>query len=179
MAQKFSLVRKNPCNLKFFSTVLKYIASKSTRFGLLFSSNLDSATRSKVMKKIIFCTGLILTLGVFGFGQKQNSRTASSSTSGSGSASSSSKASSDRGLTIDSGTQISGELQNAVDVKRSKVGDQVLLKTTKDIKQNGKTLVPKGSNLIGRITEVQQKTKSNGASRLGMVFDRVQGRNLD
>jgi len=80
---------------------------------------------------------------------------------------------------LDSGTRIDGQLQNSVDVKKSKVGDQVLLKTTKDIKQNGKTVVAKGSNLIGRITEVQQKTKSNGQSRLGMVFDRLEGKNLD
>src|SRR5258708_1102899 len=131
------------------------------------------------MKRIILFTGLILTLAAFGFGQKQDRRAASSSTSGSGSASSSSKASSDRGIMLDSGTRINGELQNAIDVKKSKVGDQVLLKTTKDIKQNGKTVVAKGSNLFGRITEVQQKTKSNGQSRLGMVFDRLEGRNLD
>src|SRR5258706_3850376 len=154
------------------------IASKSIRFGLLFSSSLDSATRSKVMKKIIFCTGLIFTLAAFGFGQKQGRRSASSSTSGSGNASSSTKASSDRGIMLDSGTRIDGQLQSAVDVKKSKVGDQILLKTTRDIKQNGKTVVAKGSNLVGRVTEVEQKTKSNGASRLGMAFDRIEGKDL-
>ena len=131
------------------------------------------------MKRIVLFIGLILTLVALGFGQKQDRRVVSSSTSGSGNASSSSKASTDRGIMLDSGTRIDGQLQNAVDVKKSKVGDQVLLKTTKDIKQNGKTVVAKGSNLIGRITEVQQKTKSNGQSRLGMVFDRLEGKNLD
>lgn len=130
------------------------------------------------MKKIIFCTGLIFTLAALGFGQKQGRRSASSSTSGSGNASSSTKASSDRGIMLDSGTRIDGQLQSAVDVKKSKVGDQVLLKTTRDIKQNGKTVVAKGSNLVGRVTEVEQKTKSNGTSRLGMVFDRIEGKDL-
>jgi hypothetical protein len=130
------------------------------------------------MKNTIICTGLILILGIFGFGQKQDQKSASASTSGSANGSSSSKVTSSRGITLDSGTRIEGELQNTVDVKKSKVGDKVLLKTTKDIKQNGKTVVAKGSSLIGRITEVSQKTKSNGQSRLGMVFDRIESKNL-
>ena len=106
------------------------------------------------MKKLIICTGLILMFGIFGFGQK------------------------DRGVVLDSGTRIDGQLQSTVDVKKSKVGDEVVLKTTKAIKQDGQTVVPKGSRLIGRITEVQEKTKSNGGSKLGMVFERIEGKNL-
>lgn len=123
------------------------------------------------MKKIIICTGLILSFGVFGFGQKQKQQPDAAD-------SNNSKRSTDRGVFLASGTQIDGQLQGAVDVKKSRVGDQVVLKTTKSIKQNGETVVPKGANLIGRITEVQQKAKSNGQSRLGMVFDRIEGKNL-
>lgn len=79
---------------------------------------------------------------------------------------------------LGSGTQIEGQLQGSVDAKSSRVGDQVVVKTTKAIKQNGETVVPKGSRLIGRITEVQQKTRPSGGSRLGMVFERLEGKDL-
>jgi hypothetical protein len=74
--------------------------------------------------------------------------------------------------------RIEGQLQNAVDVKRAKVGDEVLLKTTKAVKQNGQTVIPKGSMLLGRVTEVAKRSKGNSVSRLGMIFDRLQGRDL-
>lgn len=128
------------------------------------------------MKNIFFCTGLIFILSVFGFGQKQ--RPATASTAASGSASNKSSLSSNKGVMLGSGTAVSGELQNTLDVRKARVGDPVLLKTTRAIKQNGETIVPKGSSLIGHVTEVSQKTKSNGSSRLGMVFDRVEGKNL-
>ena len=83
-----------------------------------------------------------------------------------------------QGSSISSGTNIEAQLQNSLDVKKAKVGDQVVLRTTHAIKQNGQTVVAKGSNLVGHVTEVQQKAKGNGGSRLGMVFDRLQGQNL-
>lgn len=78
------------------------------------------------------------------------------------------------GAGLESGTQISGQLQNSIDVKKAKVGDQVVLKTTQAIKQNGKTVVNKGSNIVGRVTEVQQKTKGQAMSKIGVVFDSLQ-----
>jgi hypothetical protein len=77
------------------------------------------------------------------------------------------------------GTSLEAQLQSVIDVRKSSVGDEVVLKTTKAIKQNGETVVPKGANLIGRITEVKRKTKDNATSKIGMVFDRIQGKNLD
>lgn len=78
------------------------------------------------------------------------------------------------GTVLDTGTQISGQLQNSIDVRKAKIGDQVILKTTKAIKQNGQTVVSKGSNIIGKITEVQQKTKNNAMSKLSVMFDSIQ-----
>ncbi len=75
---------------------------------------------------------------------------------------------------IASGTEISGQLQNSLNVQKAKVGDEVLLKTKKAIKQNGQTVVAKGSTLIGHVTEVQQKTKGTAMSKVGILFDRLQ-----
>ena len=77
------------------------------------------------------------------------------------------------------GTNLEAELQSVIDVRKSNVGDEVVLKTTKAIKQNGEVVVPKGAKLIGRITEVKRKTKDDATSKVGMVFDRIQGKQLD
>ena len=79
---------------------------------------------------------------------------------------------------LQSGTQISGQLQSALDVKKAKVGDQVILKTTQNIKQNGQIVVKKGSNIFGRVTEVQQQAKGQAISRLGVLFDSLQNGKL-
>src|SRR5262249_7588413 len=75
-------------------------------------------------------------------------------------------------------TNLQAELQNTLDARNAKVGDEVILKTTQAVKQNGRVVVPKGTSLIGRVTEVQQRPKNGVQSRLGMVFDRIQGRDL-
>lgn len=81
-------------------------------------------------------------------------------------------------LEIASGTHLAGKLQSTLDVRRAQVGDQVVLKTTKAIKSGGSTVVPKGARLIGHISEVTQKTKSNGGSSIGLVFDRLENDSL-
>jgi hypothetical protein len=79
-----------------------------------------------------------------------------------------------KSLALDSGTQLSGQLQSAIDVRRAKAGDPVVLKTTKAIKSGGQVVVAKGSHLVGHVTEVVQRTKDNGASRIGILFDRLE-----
>jgi hypothetical protein len=79
-----------------------------------------------------------------------------------------------KSIQLDSGTRFAGELQNTIDVRKAKVGDQVLLKTTQAVKSGGRTVVGKGSKLIGHVTEVAQKDKGNGESRVGILFDRLE-----
>lgn len=74
---------------------------------------------------------------------------------------------------LSSTTQISGQLQNSLDVTKAKPGDQVILKTVRDVKDKGTVVVKKGSQLIGRVTEVQRKTKENATSRIGVIFDQL------
>jgi len=140
------------------------------------------------MNKVYLILALILSLSVAGAAQQQkrsNSGSVKTSASGNGSASSKTSVTrknagnnSGRTLSLDSATNIAGELQSTLDAKHAQVGDQVILKTTKAIKQNGETIIPKGSSLIGHVTEVQQRTKGNAMSKLGLVFDRVEGKNL-
>jgi hypothetical protein len=81
-------------------------------------------------------------------------------------------------LLLMSGATIDAQLQKSVDVKSAKVGDEVVLKVTKSIKQNGEVVIPKGTALIGRITEVQRRAGENSRSKLSLIFGRIQGREL-
>ena len=77
-------------------------------------------------------------------------------------------------VTLTSGTRITAELQRSIDVNSASVGDEIVLKTKQSVKQNGEVVVPKGAQLIGRVTDVAPRTKDNGESRIGIIFDRIQ-----
>jgi hypothetical protein len=84
-----------------------------------------------------------------------------------------------KSINLESGTRLTGELQNTIDVRRAKVGDQVVLKTTQAIKSEGRTVVGKGSRLMGHITEVAPKSKASGESRVGILFDHLERGSLE
>ena len=119
------------------------------------------------MNRIVLAFGL-LTIAVTGvFAQKTSTNVATT-------ASTRASAMKNGAAVIQSGTQISGQLQSTLDTKNARVGDQVVLKATNAVKQNGQTVVEKGSRLIGHVTEVQQRAKNGAGSRVGVVFDRLQ-----
>ncbi|MDT4898376.1 MAG: hypothetical protein QOH25_3453 [Acidobacteriota bacterium] len=101
-------------------------------------------------------------------------------TSGSASASSATSSSvSGKAINLQSGTRVMAQLQDTLDVRRARVGDQVLLKTTEAIKANGRTVINKGARLIGHVTEVSQRTRANGESSIGLVFDQMESGSLE
>lgn len=118
------------------------------------------------MKKIIPSVCLMLIFGVFCFGQKQETEPDSIENS------------EGKSVNLTSAANVEAQLEKNLDVKKSEIGDQVVLRVTKTIKQNGEVVVPKGARLIGRITEVQEKTKNNAASRIGVLFERLEGKNF-
>ena len=125
-------------------------------------------------------TFLIVTLAL-GCAASALAQTHKVQTSTSASSDTSAKASAHQGqrnVEIASGTRLAAQLQNTLDVRRAHVGDQVVLKTTEAIKQNGHTMVNKGARLIGHITEVQQRAQGNAESRIGLVFDRLESGSL-
>jgi hypothetical protein len=120
------------------------------------------------MKKLIPAISLAAICAATGVAQTSQS-------SGSASASSNTSASKqERQVNIQSDTQVSAQLENTLDVRRVKPGDRVVMKTLQPIKQNGQTIVPKGSRLIGHVTDVAQRSRSNGESHLGVALDRLQ-----
>jgi hypothetical protein len=95
---------------------------------------------------------------------------------GSGSASASSAASTENGQTnasLGSGAAINAELTAPVDSKKAKPGDPVAARTTEPTKSNGKTVIPKGSKLVGHVTQASARAKGDSESALGIVFDKA------
>lgn len=68
-------------------------------------------------------------------------------------------------------TDVSAQLAKKLDSKDAKVGDEVVAKTTADARLADGTKLPKGSRLVGHVTEVEAKSHDNHDSRLAFAFD--------
>lgn len=76
---------------------------------------------------------------------------------------------------VRAGTKINAQLESAVDARTAKPGDEVAAKVTKDVKQNGKTVVHKGDRLLGRVQSVHARGEGKGdaGSSVSVMFDRL------
>jgi hypothetical protein len=74
---------------------------------------------------------------------------------------------------LSSGTTLNAELSHSLDAKTCKPGDQVTAKLTQDVKSDGKMVAPKGSKLMGHVTEAKARSKDSADSSLGIVFDKA------
>jgi hypothetical protein len=74
---------------------------------------------------------------------------------------------------LSGGTAMNATLSQPVDAKKNKPGDPVTAKTTEATKSEGRTVIPKGSKLIGHVTECKQRSKEEKESALGIVFDKA------
>jgi hypothetical protein len=122
------------------------------------------------MKRTVLALSLSLSCSLLAQAQQTSTQTTAAASN------QTSMAAKQAGKTIqlDSGTHLSGQLQNTVDARNARVGDQVILKTTQAIKSHGRTVVDKGSRLVGHVTEVAQASKGSGESRIGILFDRLE-----
>ncbi len=71
------------------------------------------------------------------------------------------------------GTTIQAVLAKPLDSRKSKVGDEVVAKATQDVKSNGQVVIPKGTRLLGHVTEAKAKAKGESSSALGIAFDKA------
>jgi hypothetical protein len=68
-------------------------------------------------------------------------------------------------------TTVSAELQKKIDSKDAKVGDEVVAKSTAEARLADGTKLPKGTRLVGHVTDVQAKSKENRDSHVTFAFD--------
>src|SRR5436305_946656 len=71
------------------------------------------------------------------------------------------------------GTAFNAALSCPVDSKKCKPGDAVNARTTEAIKSEGKMVIPKGSKLVGHVTEASARGNGETESALGIVFDKA------
>src|SRR6266571_3860137 len=69
--------------------------------------------------------------------------------------------------------QANATLSSPIDSKKCKPGDQVTAHTTEAAKSEGKTMIPKGSKLVGHVTQASARAKGESESALGIVFDKA------
>lgn len=133
----------------------------------------------------VILVGALITLGPASYAQ--SGAQASSSASGnasvqadksaakaSGGAATSTSANSGRSsATLADGTAMNASLSQPLDAKKNKAGDPVTAKTTEATKSEGQVVIPKGSKLVGHVTECKQRSKQEKESALGIVFDKA------
>ena len=71
------------------------------------------------------------------------------------------------------GTTIAATLSKPIDARKAKSGDQVVAKTTQDVRSDSGVVIPRGSRLIGHVTDVRAKAKGDSESALGIAFDQA------
>jgi hypothetical protein len=72
-----------------------------------------------------------------------------------------------------SGTAFNAALSKPIDSKKCKPGDTVTAQTTEAAKSEGKTVIPKGSKLVGHVTQASARANGEAQSALGIVFDKA------
>lgn len=76
---------------------------------------------------------------------------------------------------------VAGELVNNLDTKSAKTGDSVIVKTTEKATTANGVEIPKGSKIMGHVTDVEAKGASGENSRVTIQFDQAEikgGQNL-
>src|SRR6267378_3867911 len=71
------------------------------------------------------------------------------------------------------GTAFNAALSSPIDSKKSKPGDPVSAHSTEAVKSEGKTVIPKGSRLVGHVTQASARANGESESSLGVVFDKA------
>jgi hypothetical protein len=102
-----------------------------------------------------------------------NASTAGKSLAGSGNESATAVGQAGRaGASAMQASNVSAELAQKIDSKNAKVGDEVVARTTSTAQLEG-TKLPKGTRLMGKVSDVQAKSHEQHDGRLGFTFDRA------
>ncbi len=79
----------------------------------------------------------------------------------------------DTSANLASGSSVNAVLTKPIDSRRSKPGDPVTARTTQNARTEGGTAIPKGSTLIGHVSDTHAATEGQAASSMGIVFDKA------
>jgi hypothetical protein len=68
---------------------------------------------------------------------------------------------------------IPASLTSAVDAKKKKPGEEVILKTAGNVRLADGTVISRGAKVVGHVTESKARSGSETQSSLGIVFDKI------
>ena len=136
---------------------------------------------------ICFVVGALFAVGALGQSQTgsqagaqasaQTSVQAGGTPAQAGASSSTSAAASAQNGQVNAGlasaTTFNAELSSPLDSKKCKPGDAVNGRTTEAVKSQGKMIIPKGSKLLGHVTQTSARAKGEAQSSLGILFDKA------
>src|SRR5438045_8392739 len=71
------------------------------------------------------------------------------------------------------GSAFNAALSSPIDSKKSKPGDVVKARTTESVKSGGKTVLPKGTQLVGHVTQASARAHGEEESSLGGAIGRT------
>jgi hypothetical protein len=72
------------------------------------------------------------------------------------------------------GMVINATLDSSIDSKKAKAGEQITAHTTEAVKStDGRTILPKGTKLIGHVTQASARSNGQGEAMLAIQFDKA------
>jgi hypothetical protein len=74
---------------------------------------------------------------------------------------------------IPAGSIVEATLVKPLDAKKSRVGDEVTAKVTRDLKAGDKVVISKNSKIVGHLTDVKPKSKDQPQSAVTITFERA------
>jgi len=77
------------------------------------------------------------------------------------------------GAALADGTAFNATLDKPIDSKKCKPGEPVTAHTTEPVKSGGKTILPKGTKMMGHVTQASARANDQADSALGIVFDKA------
>ncbi|HEV2990372.1 MAG TPA: hypothetical protein VG759_18180 [Candidatus Angelobacter sp.] len=75
------------------------------------------------------------------------------------------------------GINLVAEITRSLNSRKAKPGDEVKARITQDVMSKGLIVLPRESQLIGRVTEAKPHSKEDPEARLGIIFDKAQMKN--
>jgi hypothetical protein len=71
------------------------------------------------------------------------------------------------------GSTIPVTLEKGIDARKAKAGDHVIARTTENVKSEGRVVIPRGSQIIGRVSEAKPRSTKEPESVLAIIFDQA------
>jgi hypothetical protein len=124
------------------------------------------ARRNNILASAVALSGLLLLAQKEAYGQDASETTPPSGTER--------RQETGQPASLTPGTPINVALEQTLDSKKLSAGANLTAKTTEEVKQDGKVVLPKGTKVLGHVTVASARSKGDSDSTLALEFDRAE-----